>query len=166
MSFFAPRYGFACDNVVNFEVVLASGDIVDANARENPDLWFALKGGSNNFGVVTRFDLRTFQQGKLWGGIIIYPIETRVAQFKAFETLNAAADYDTVINSYGYNSAVKAFAVVNSIEYTKPEAFPKTLAPFTDIQPQYSSTMRIASLSDLTVEQAAFSPNGGRYGSK
>lgn len=65
MSFFAPRYGFACDNVINFEVVLASGDIVNANAHENPDLWFALKGGSNNFGVVTRFDLRTFKQGKI-----------------------------------------------------------------------------------------------------
>ena len=55
-----PRTGFACDNVVNFEVVLASGEIVNANASGHPDLWRALKGGSSNFGIVTRFDINTF----------------------------------------------------------------------------------------------------------
>ena len=77
MSFFAPRYGFACDNVENFEVVLAGGKIVNANARVNRDLWFALKGGSNNFGIVTRFDLRTLPQREIWCGTILSPIETR-----------------------------------------------------------------------------------------
>lgn len=45
LSFFSSREGFICDNVVNFEVVLASGKIVNANAKENPDLWRALRGG-------------------------------------------------------------------------------------------------------------------------
>jgi hypothetical protein len=55
-----PRTGFACDNVVNFEVVLASGEVVNANAFHHADLWRALKGGSSNFGIVTRFDIDTF----------------------------------------------------------------------------------------------------------
>ncbi|KAL8968401.1 MAG: hypothetical protein Q9197_004902 [Variospora fuerteventurae] len=63
MSFFAPRYGFVCDQVQNFEVALADGQIVNANATSRADLWFALKGGSNNFGIVTRFDLKAFSQG-------------------------------------------------------------------------------------------------------
>ena len=166
MSFFAPRYGFACDYVINYEVVLASGDVVNANAHENPDLWFALKGGSNNFGVVTRFDLKTFRQGKIWGGHVIYPIETRETHFKAFASLNAAADYDTyaaLINSYSYSSASKAFVVVNNFAYTKPEAFPKTFEPFTDIQPQHFSTLRLSNLSDFTIELGAFSPKNDRY---
>jgi FAD/FMN-containing dehydrogenase len=54
------------------QVVLSSGEIVDANAKSNADLWSALKGGSNNFGVVTRIDLRTFPQGKFWGGFAVY----------------------------------------------------------------------------------------------
>ncbi|KAK0367429.1 FAD binding domain-containing protein, partial [Colletotrichum limetticola] len=53
-SFHSNRRGFACDNVVNFEVVLANGTIVNANAYENSGLWRALKGGSGNFGFVTR----------------------------------------------------------------------------------------------------------------
>lgn len=72
LSFFSSREGFICDNVVNFELVLASGTVVQANARENPDLWRALKGGGNNFGVVTRFDLRTFPHKPFWGGVVFY----------------------------------------------------------------------------------------------
>lgn len=59
-SFYAAEHGLACDNVVNFQVVLASAAIVDANSKTNPDLFKALKGGSNNFGIVTRFDMKTF----------------------------------------------------------------------------------------------------------
>lgn len=63
-SFFASREGFVCDNVVNYEVVLASGEVVNASAEENSDLWTALRGGGNNFGIVTSFDFRTFPQGR------------------------------------------------------------------------------------------------------
>ncbi|KAI4865307.1 FAD binding domain-containing protein [Hypoxylon rubiginosum] len=56
-SFFSGRMGFGCDSVVNFEVVLANGTIVNANTTTNADLWQALKGGSSNFGIVTQFDM-------------------------------------------------------------------------------------------------------------
>ncbi|KAF4617071.1 hypothetical protein G7Y89_g15078 [Cudoniella acicularis] len=68
-SYYAGLRGFACDNVANFEVVLANGDIVNANATSHSDLWTALKGGSGNFGIVTRFDMYTFPAKDLWGGI-------------------------------------------------------------------------------------------------
>ncbi|CAI6269471.1 unnamed protein product [Periconia digitata] len=65
LSWYTAREGFACDNVVNFEVVLANGEIVNANATDNSDLFRALKGGSSNFGIVTKFDLKTFPADKL-----------------------------------------------------------------------------------------------------
>ncbi|KAH3940844.1 hypothetical protein HBI56_066130 [Parastagonospora nodorum] len=68
-SFFSGLYGFGCDNVANFEVVLASGDIINANSSSHRDLWIALKGGSGNFGIVTRFDMYTFPAHDLWGGV-------------------------------------------------------------------------------------------------
>lgn len=55
-SFHSNTEGFAADNIRNFEVVLGNGSIVNANADENADLWKALKGGSGNFGFVTRLD--------------------------------------------------------------------------------------------------------------
>lgn len=45
---------------------------MSANAETHKDLWVALKGGGNNFGIVTRFDLRVFEQGQLWGVKIFY----------------------------------------------------------------------------------------------
>ncbi|KAM5347257.1 hypothetical protein ACJ41O_010262 [Fusarium nematophilum] len=59
-SYHTQLWGLSCDNVVNYEVVLADGSIVEANEKQNKDLFKALKGGGSNLGIVTRFDLRTF----------------------------------------------------------------------------------------------------------
>lgn len=74
---------------MNYEVVLADGRIFNANANENSDLWLALRGGSNNFGVVTRFDMKTFKQGQLWGDTIYYNISTVSEQLNALFDLNS-----------------------------------------------------------------------------
>ncbi|KAM0426435.1 hypothetical protein ACHAPT_008126 [Fusarium lateritium] len=68
-SYYTGRAGFGCDSIVNVEIVLADGSIVNANKDTNADLLKALKGGSGNFGIVTRFDLQTLPAGKVWGGI-------------------------------------------------------------------------------------------------
>lgn len=68
-SYYTGRHGFVCDSLINAEVVLADGSVINANAHEHKDLWKALKGGLGNFGVVTRLDLETFEAGQLWGGI-------------------------------------------------------------------------------------------------
>lgn len=65
-SFFSGEMGFGCDTVVNYEVVLADGSVVNANAGENADLWRALKGGGSNFGIITRFDLEALPSRKLY----------------------------------------------------------------------------------------------------
>ncbi|KAJ5050759.1 uncharacterized protein L3040_002630 [Drepanopeziza brunnea f. sp. 'multigermtubi'] len=67
-SFHSGRRGLACDGVINYQVVLASGEIVEANREHNTDLFKALKGGSNNLGIVTRFDLNTWPSRGFFGG--------------------------------------------------------------------------------------------------
>jgi hypothetical protein len=52
------RYGLSCDNVVGFQLVTAEGSLVEASDRENVELFWALRGGGGNFGVVTEFRLR------------------------------------------------------------------------------------------------------------
>jgi hypothetical protein len=49
--------------------VLANGSIADINQKSSPDLFWALRGGGNNFGIVTRFDLDAYPQGLTWGGM-------------------------------------------------------------------------------------------------
>ena len=52
------RFGLSCDNVEGFTLVTADGSVVRANAKENADLFWALRGGGGNFGVVTEFEVR------------------------------------------------------------------------------------------------------------
>src|SRR5688572_7596763 len=63
MGWLARQAGLACDNVVSFEVVTAEGDVLRAAADEHPDLYWALRGGGGNFGVVTEFEFRLHDTG-------------------------------------------------------------------------------------------------------
>lgn len=69
INFYGNQVGFGANTVINYEVVLADGSIVEANQTSNSDLFWALKGGSSNFGLVTRFDLQTIPSRKVWAGI-------------------------------------------------------------------------------------------------
>lgn len=164
ISFFSGRTGFVCDNVVNFELVLPYGKIVNVNAS-TPDLFKALKGGSNNFGVVTRFDMKTFASGPFFGGDVIYPIDTRFAHFDAFSNFVAQPSYDefaALIHNYGYTAG--NWVVVNNYEYTKVPAQPNppVFQPFTSIQPQFLNTLRTDTLSSFAGGLAVSSPPGNR----
>ncbi len=67
------RYGLSCDNVASMQVVGADGDLLTASAEENPDLFWALKGGGGNFGVVTSFTFRAHPVSTILGGMLVWP---------------------------------------------------------------------------------------------
>lgn len=87
ISFFSSRYGFVCSNIIEYEIVLADGSKATASATRNPDLWRALKGGSNNFGIVTRFTARAFPSPNIWSGFLYIP------PFEAPRVLSAFHDF-------------------------------------------------------------------------
>lgn len=66
------HYGLTCDNVVSFELVDPDGELIRASAEENPDLFWALRGGGGNFGVVTQFEYRLYPVGLLYGGPLVF----------------------------------------------------------------------------------------------
>jgi FAD/FMN-containing dehydrogenase len=84
-------------------MVLASGEIINANSTSHPDLTRALHGGSNDFGIVTAFDMRVFPQGRFWGGFVGNNTSTRYSWFDAFASFTGDPNYDpyaALINSY------------------------------------------------------------------
>lgn len=67
------QFGLTCDTVERFNIVLPNGTITYATGSHNTDLFWALKGGKNRFGIVTSAVLKTHPQSKVWGGLRIYP---------------------------------------------------------------------------------------------
>jgi FAD/FMN-containing dehydrogenase len=68
------RCGLVCDNTLNYEIVLAGGELVRANANEQPDLFWALKGGGGNFGVVTSITYRMYPIREVVSGLVLHPL--------------------------------------------------------------------------------------------
>jgi FAD/FMN-containing dehydrogenase len=79
------KYGFTADSLLSAEVVTADGQLVVASAERNPDLFWALKGGGGNFGVVTGFEFRLHEVGPmLYGGMAFFAIDAATDLLKAY----------------------------------------------------------------------------------
>ncbi|KAI1318235.1 FAD-binding domain-containing protein [Xylariaceae sp. FL0255] len=150
LSHFAARAGWSCDNVVNFEVALASGELVNANKNQNPDLWRALKGGGNNFGVVTRFDIATFPQGDISVTRTMHDVSHREAVFDIFTSITSSSDLDPYASfsvAMYFSSLSKQWRIANEAVYTKPVASPAIYSKLMEI-PSLTSSQKITKLSD------------------
>lgn len=89
------KYGMTIDNLESAEVVTADGEVLRASADENPDLFWALRGGGGNFGVVTRFEYRLHPVGpNLLSGLIVYPIEEARDVLREYRDFMATAPDD------------------------------------------------------------------------
>jgi len=85
------KCGLAIDNLLEAEMVLANGEVVRASADENPDLFWAIRGGGGNFGVVTSFLFRLHEVGTIIGGPTFWPVEESTDVLSAYREFLPAA---------------------------------------------------------------------------
>ena len=86
------KYGMTVDNLESAEVVTAAGEVVRASATEHSDLFWALRGGSGNFGVVTRFEFRLHPVGPdVLSGLIVYPLSEAKSVLQQYREFTAKA---------------------------------------------------------------------------
>ena len=143
------------------QVVLANGSIVHANTTSNPNLYFALRGGGNNYGIVTRFDLNTFSHNQMWGGATVYPLSDNASIYDSYYWFNknAATDPQAALIVAVACIAGQGCFFSNDYEYTNPIVNPPIFENFTSI-PNISDTTRITNLLNLTQELKATQPSG------
>ncbi|CAG9984576.1 unnamed protein product [Clonostachys byssicola] len=94
LSYMSAQYGWSASSVLAYEVVLADGSIATASATEHEDLFKALKGGGNNFGIVTSYLLQTYRQGDIYGGNLVYA-RTEKTDKKLLKAVRDFTEYNT-----------------------------------------------------------------------
>ena len=71
----SPKHGLSCDNLIGADVVTADGQVVIANDRENSDLFWGLRGGGGNFGIVTSFEFKLHPVTEIHVALLLHPVE-------------------------------------------------------------------------------------------
>ena len=92
------KYGMTIDNLESAEVVTADGEVLHASATEHPDLFWALRGGGGNFGVVTRFEFRLHPVGPdVLSGLIVYPFDQAKSVLQQYREFAAQASDELAV---------------------------------------------------------------------
>jgi hypothetical protein len=92
LGYLMRRFGLACDNLLSVDLVTADGRLRTASATEHPDLFWGLRGGGGNFGVVTSFEFRLHPVGPLvLGGLILHPLAQAGEAARFYRTFSSAA---------------------------------------------------------------------------
>jgi FAD/FMN-containing dehydrogenase len=158
-SYFSGLHGWACDNVRTYEVVLSSGKIVNANPTSNADLYWALRGsGGSNWGIVTRFDLVSFEQGDLWTRSVIYdgmsanrtilPIMARLAKDELKKDPGAHTYFVQT-----YDQASRSWLFLTSFFHATPPApgtMPAVFEAFHSVPGVVQNVTLVANLSTMS----------------
>lgn len=122
-SYLSNQYGLSVDNVVSFELVMPNGTVASITSSSDPDLFYGLRGGFNNFGIVTTVTMKTYTQSQVWGGLISYTAD----QWDAFNA--AMANFVSTVTDpkacvYSTTNYAAGVAVILSILFYDAPTYP------------------------------------------
>jgi FAD/FMN-containing dehydrogenase len=133
------KFGLACDNLLSADVVTADGTVLTASAEENADLFWGLRGGGGNFGVVTSFEYRLRPVSVVLGGLLLYPMERAKETLEFYDGFAASAPEELGLIAFlgtlpdGTKAAGMLLAYNGPIEEGEKALKPlRSLGPFVD----------------------------------
>src|SRR5712692_9819941 len=121
LGWLSSKHGLTVDNLISADVVLADGGFVTASATEQADLFWGLRGGSGNFGVVTSFEFQLHVVGPtVLGGMVAYPLRNAKEVLRFYREFNEAAPdelttYAAVVNPPGGETVVAVFCCYSGL---------------------------------------------------
>lgn len=160
--FFPSLYGMACDNVLEYELILSNSSVVFASASSQPTLFRALKGGGPNFGIISKVTLRTVPISKAWWSFTSYNINQTENLLHALSTYQQAAEKDPKANVIFTLSA--GGVLVGLLYADVPSTLPSVFAPFANIPAaQVLQQPRTGSIAQLSTSLGMLSSSTTDY---
>lgn len=144
-GYLTGKHGLVIDNLLEVELVLASGEIVIANEKENQDLFWAIRGAGANFGLVTKFMFKAHAQSNLvWGGSLGFE-KTQLKDVITFANQVLEKSEGEASMMVGFNALNSAEATVTAVVfYNGPEEEARGFyAPFLALKPVFDNTAMV-----------------------
>jgi FAD/FMN-containing dehydrogenase len=160
------RFGLACDNLLSAEVVTADGRVLRASADENPDLFWGLRGGGGNFGIVTSFEYRLHQIGtEILAGDVTFPEAQARDALRFYDEFARAAPDELSLDAALVMSAGEPMFSISIFHSGSPGEAEKVIAPLLANARGRAVNQRLGRVPYLQVQSAgdAIFPRGRRY---
>jgi FAD/FMN-containing dehydrogenase len=156
------KHGLACDNLVSADVVTAEGRMLTASAAENPDLFWGLRGGGGNFGVVTSFEYRLHPVGPVLAGLLIHPLSVARDLLRSYRDFCRAAPdeltaYAALMHTPEDGQPILAVMLAYAGDLAEGE---RVLAPLRRLGPPVADSVRPMPYCDLQRSLDPIAPSG------
>lgn len=157
------KHGLSCDNLLSADVVTADGKFLKVSESDYPDLFWGLRGGGGNFGIVTSFKYRLHQVGPMFGGLVIYPMDQaqKVLRFYHEFTSSAPDELGSIAVLATLPDGTKAVVFLLAYSGTADEG-EKVLQPLRSIVPPLDDQVGPVPYTALQSIVENFNPEGLR----
>jgi hypothetical protein len=155
------KYGLALDNLIGADVVTADGRLLTANAREYEDLFWGVRGGSGNFGVVTSLEYRLYELGPVFGGAVFHPAAKAGEVLRFFREFSETIPDELVIQCGSFTTPdnMPVFAIA-ACYCGNPSEGEKVLKPLRTFGPPVADALSVMSYLQLQGMFDSFFPPG------
>ncbi|KAK2462599.1 hypothetical protein APHAL10511_005332 [Amanita phalloides] len=151
-------YGLGVDNIVAYELAKPDGNVVGVTESSDPDLFFGLKGGFNNFGIVTCFTMKALPQPSIWAGTINYPASSVPDVTKAIIKFSANNNDPKANIGFSYSLVNGQLTITGVLYYDCPSLPPGLFDDFMKT-PALSNSVHKWSLTDFIKATSLLNPS-------
>lgn len=159
------KYGLAIDNVLSIELVTAGGQLLQASAEENPDLFWALRGGGGNFGVVTAIKYQLHPLDQILAGMVIHPLANAREAMRFYSSFSSNSPDE--VTAYAFLATVPevgpAFIMMAGYFGDDLAEGERLLAPLRQFGPPLVDLIRPMAYPDFLAMVDPLAPDGRHY---
>jgi FAD/FMN-containing dehydrogenase len=158
------KHGLACDNLQSVDIVTSDGKLLTASATEHPDLFWAVRGGGANLGVVTSFEYRLHEVGPVLGGAVVWPLGQARRVLRFYGEFAQSCPDELSVNA-GFASAEDGTPVLGiAVAWIGPlDAGERVLKPLRSCESPLLDAIAPMSFVDLQRGGDAAFPRGRRH---